>query len=103
MVHELMHILSFVHPAIRFGLIGIELGAMLNLLQNFLLQCVSLCVRHYGSSNLALLTVKHSHDSSFAEIVRRVFPIWRFIAETLEPQLSAFVHVLCFCADKRLI
>src|SRR5438034_9835972 len=96
MVHDFMDVAP-VQLIVGHGIISEHKRTVLNIFQDFILQCLALHVRHYRGANLALVAIKHSHDNGFAGCTASVSALSR------EALTAITVHVAELAADESFI
>ena len=95
LVNEVMHEAPLQAVVIGHSVIGVNLGAVAHVLENFILQCLALHVRDDSGANFAEIPVKDALHDGLVEVR----------PEGVDPVLSLriAVHVLNLAADERLI
>lgn len=79
---------------VSHSIIGIDLGTILDVLEQDILQSLSLDVRNYCGANLSKIAVKDALHYGFAAVESALL---------IQAQLAIFVHVLCESANEGLI
>jgi hypothetical protein len=74
--------------------IGVNRSSVLYIAQDFILQRLSLDVRHYRSADLAKLAIKHPLDNSLP---------FKLLSKLVNHYAAVLVHVLHLAADKSFI
>ena len=95
LVNEVMHEAPLQAVVVGYRVIGVDLGSVLHVFKNLILQGLALDVRHDGSANFAETPVKDAlHDGLVEVRPERIDAVLR---------LGVAVHVLNLAADERLV
>ena len=98
-VHPLMHI-AIVQQLIRHCAVRIDLAAVLDVLQDDVLQGLTLDIRDNLSANFSRVSIQHPDHSSLADVnVAQALPA----TNALQCSLAALVHIPSLATDESFI